>query len=98
MWIAGYLGAVGRQHHLLRLGFGDGVGHVVADVIGGVLVASEGGGGRVKKRSEQRDFINRVFELGREKTHTVQKRGGGGEGGQVRRSRQACLYLTSLNS
>lgn len=69
MWIGGYLGAVGRQHHLLRLGFGDGVGHVVADVIGGVLVASEEK--EWKKRSEQRDFISRVFELGRGKnTHS----------------------------
>lgn len=36
-----YLCAVGLQHHFLRLGFGDGVRHVVTDFVRRVLVTSE---------------------------------------------------------
>lgn len=75
---AGYLGAVGPQHHLLRLGFGEGIGHAVADVIRRVLVAPEESKGRKNKQEEflQPRFREGMFELAK-KEHRGRKGGGG---------------------
>lgn len=74
---AGYLGAVGPQHHLLRLGFGEGVGHAVADVVGRVLVAP---GESTGQRNKQGEFLLPRFREGM--FELAKKEGGGGEAGE----------------
>lgn len=71
---AGYLGAVGPQHHLLCLGFGEGIGHAVEDAVRRVLVAPEESKGRRNKQEQSLlpRFREGMFELAK-KEHRGRK-------------------------
>ena len=68
-----HLGAVRRQHHFLRFSFGYGIGHIVTDVIGCVLVAPEEKDLK-SRRSKQRDFSSSGFTSIQGKKNTTQHR------------------------